>query len=254
MTTRYPYWVIVAVCVEICFQTTITWAQDTDTIDQANHLYSQNRYSEAAKLYEQVISNGRKNGHLHYNLGNTYFRMENYPKAILHYIKAQNLLPRNEDVEANLKHAIRQTEDHLGPQSPQGWAELFFWVQDFNLNEHMVCLFWVNLIFWVLMAINLQHKTIALSTLEYTRNLVLVFLVLVSISTGFRWRLETRSTTGVILPRQVGVHSGWSDSTPVLFQLHQGTVVSISQEKDNWYEIELPDEEKGWLIKTSVAR
>jgi uncharacterized protein YaiE (UPF0345 family) len=73
------------------------------------------------------------------------------------------------------------------------------------------------------------------------------------ISTGFRWHQETRRSIGVILPHQIDVHSGWNTTTVVLFKLHQGALVTITQEKEDWYEIELPGEKKGWTLKSNIA-
>ena len=251
MTFRNPYRAMLVIWAAILFFPAAIWGQISTQMDRANHLYNQSRYGEAVDLYEQLVAGSMKNGHLHYNLGNAYFRMENLPKAILHYVKAQNLLPRNEDVEANLEYALRQTEDHVGLKDSQDPSGIFFWTRDFSLIEHLLCLFWVNLIFWASMAVNLRRKTPAMRS---TRNFLLIVLVLVSISTGLRWHQETRQIPGVVIPQQVDVHSGWNSTTPVLFQLHQGTVVSISRDKENWYEIELPDAQKGWLLKSSVAK
>jgi tetratricopeptide (TPR) repeat protein len=250
VTTQYLHLKIFVVWVGVLFLPATLWGQVSIEINQANQLYNQNQFSEAAGMYERVIADGMKNGHLHYNLGNTYFRMGNLPKAILHYIKAQTLLPRNEDVEANREYAIRQTVDQLDGRNPHGLEAVLFWTRDLSLNEHRVGLFWINLVFWVSIAIGLRHPTPATQS---TRNILLAFLILVLVSTGFRWHQETHHTTGVILPSQIDVHSGWNAATVVLFQLHQGTVVSISQEKENWYEIELSDTKKGWTLKSNIA-
>ena len=224
--------------------------QVSDEINQANQLYNQNQFSDAAEIYERAITGGVKNGHLYFNLGNTYFRMGNLPKAILNYAKAQNLLPRDEDVKANLEYAIRQTVDQLDGRKSHALESILFWVRDLNLSEHLLALFWINLTFWITMAVRLRHQT---PTTQSARNILLAFLVLALISTGFRWHQETRQSIGVILPQQIDVHSGWDATTVVLFQLHQGTLISISQENENWYEIELADDKKGWTLKSNIA-
>ena len=227
-----------------------TWGQVSTEISQANRLYNQNQFGEAAEIYERVIAEGKKNGHLYYNLGNTYFRMGNLPKAILNYVKAQNLLPRNEDVEANLEYAVRQTVDPLDGRKPHTLESILFWVRDLTLSEHRTALFWINLAFWIAMAVRLRYQT---PSTQSARNILLAFLILALVSTGFRWHQETRQSIGVILPLQIDVHSGWNTTTVVLFQLHQGALVSISQEKENWYEIELPGAKKGWTLKSNIA-
>lgn len=226
------------------------WGQASTEINQANQLYNRNQFREAAEIYERMITSGIKNGHLHYNLGNTYFRMGDLPKAILNYAKAQNLLPRNEDVEANLGYAVRQTVDQLDGRKPHTWESILFWSRHLNLSEHQMALFWTNLNFWIAMAIWLRHQTPAT---QLAKNILLAFLVLALVSTGFRWHQETHQSIGITLPQQIDVHSEWNSTTAALFQLHQGTLVSISQEKENWYEIELPGEKKGWILKSNIA-
>jgi len=226
------------------------WGQVSTEISQGHQLYNQNQFGEAAEIYEQAITHGMKNGHLYYNLGNTYFRMGNLPKAILNYVKAQNLLPRDEDVKANLEYAIRQTVDQLDGRKPHALESILFWVRDVNISEHRMALFWINLAFWIAMAVRLHLRTPATQSV---RNILLAFLLLALVSTGFRWHQETHQSIGVILPQQIDVHSGWNTSTVALFQLHQGTLVSIVQEKENWYQIELSDEKKGWTLKSNIA-
>jgi len=250
VTTQYLRLKIFVVWVGVLFFPATLWGQTSTGISQANRLYYQSQFSEAAEIYERVIADGMKNGHLHFNLGNTYFRMGDLPKAILQYIKAQNLLPRNEDVAANLEYAIRQTRDQLDARNPHDLEAVLFWTRDFSLNEHRLILFWMNLVFWISMVIGLRHQNPATQS---ARNILLAFLILVLVSTGFRWHQETRQTTGVVLPRQIDVHSGRNAATAVLFQLHQGTPVSISQDKENWYEIELYEDKKGWTLKSNIA-
>ncbi len=98
--------------------------------------------------------------------------------------------------------------------------------------------------------VGLRHQTPATQS---ARNILLVFLVLALVSTGFRWHQDTHQSIGVILSQQIDVQSEWNATSVVLFQLHQGTLVSISQEKENWYEIELSDGKKGWTLKSNIA-
>jgi tetratricopeptide (TPR) repeat protein len=250
MTIRHLRFNIFILWVGLILLSSTAWGKPSSKITQANQFYHQNQFQEAAQLYEQAIAEGKENGHLYYNLGNTYFRIGNLAKSILNYAKAQKLLPRDEDVEANLEYAIRKTVDQLDGRKPHALESVLFWVRDLNLSEHRAALFSINLAFWIVMAIRLRHQTPATQS---ATNILLAFLVLALISTGFRWHQETRLSTGVILPQQVDIHSGWNASTAVLFQLHQGTLVSISQEKENWHEIELPDGKKGWTLKSNIA-
>ncbi len=230
---------------------TVGWSPPESVITRANQLYNQNQFQEAAELYEQVIAGGKKNGHLYYNLGNAYFRMGDLASAILHYVKAQNLLPRDEDIEANLEYALRQTVDQLDGRTPHALDSVLFWVRDLSLKEHGTALLWIHLGFWIALAVRLHHPTQATQT---ARNFLLAFLVLAVVSTGLRWQQETGSSIGVILPKQIDVHSGWNAGTVALFQLHQGAIVTLAREKEQWVELELPDGKTGWTLKSKIIR
>jgi tetratricopeptide (TPR) repeat protein len=56
-------------------------------------------------------------GKLEYDIGNTYFQLEQYPLAILYYKRAEQLMPRNEVVTKNLslarqKLGLKESENH----------------------------------------------------------------------------------------------------------------------------------------------
>jgi tetratricopeptide (TPR) repeat protein len=62
-------------------------------------------FNEALTIYMQLESDFNPdfgNGKLYYNLGNTYFQIEEYPWAVLYYLKSQALMPREKRVETNL--------------------------------------------------------------------------------------------------------------------------------------------------------
>ena len=81
----------------------------------ANDLYAKSEFQQAADSYESLIQRGINNGYLYYNLGNTYIRLGKIGPAILNYMNAQKLIPRNENLQANLNFAIQQTRDKISP-------------------------------------------------------------------------------------------------------------------------------------------
>ena len=103
--------------------------------DLGDNLYSKKQYAKSADAYETLIQKGVRNGYLFYNLGNAYIRMGETGSAILNYVRAKSLIPRDENLAANLKFAIQQTQDKIEPPPLRTLNILFFWVNDFSLNE-----------------------------------------------------------------------------------------------------------------------
>ena len=73
-----------------------------DLFRQANQLYNESAYDSAAAVYEDIINKGYSSAELYYNLGNTYYKLRNYPLAIFYYEKSLKLDPQNEDTKHNI--------------------------------------------------------------------------------------------------------------------------------------------------------
>lgn len=50
------------------------------------------------------------NGILYYDIGNTYFQLEDYPRAALYYYRALNLRPFDENVQKNLNLTLKKLD------------------------------------------------------------------------------------------------------------------------------------------------
>ncbi|MDO4930340.1 MAG: tetratricopeptide repeat protein [Bacteroidales bacterium] len=87
---------------------------------QADSAYAQSDYVLAARLYEEQLTKG-VNATLYYNLGNTYYRLNNYPQAILNYERALKLAPDDEDAAYNL--AVCRSKANIPESKP---SEMFF--------------------------------------------------------------------------------------------------------------------------------
>src|SRR2546430_2165903 len=80
-------------------------AADESGFAKANQAYSEGRFQEAADGYESLVQSGQWNANLFYDLGNAYYRLGNFGKAILNYERALALDPRHPEADANLRLA-----------------------------------------------------------------------------------------------------------------------------------------------------
>jgi Tetratricopeptide repeat. len=62
--------------------------------EQANVQYNQGNYDSARIMYEDILNKDLASVALYYNLGNTYYKLKDYPQAILNYEKALQLDPK----------------------------------------------------------------------------------------------------------------------------------------------------------------
>jgi tetratricopeptide (TPR) repeat protein len=246
---RYPNTLIFILFVFLTLLILPVQASDyRNEIVHANSLYSEKQYAKSVDAYESLIQDGVRNGYLFYNLGNAYIRMGKTGLAILNYVRAQNLIPRDENLVANLKFAIQQTQDKIEAPHLGTLNILFFWVKDFSLSELLYFSICLNFVFWCTLALWMFFPY-----LKIARNTLLFILMLSFISIAVKIKNESDLKLGVILSEKVEVKSGRSLDTITLFQLHEGALVNIVGKHDNWLEVRLNDKQKGWVPQNSLG-
>ena len=241
---------LISLFILLC-HTPLVHAEDfMNEVARANDLYASNNYRQAAYSYESLRERGLTSGHLYYNLGNTYIRLGKIGPAILNYIRAQKLIPRDENLQANLNFAIQQTRDKITPPPPDTLATLFFWINDLSMNENINLAFAINLAFWLALTAWFYFRT---DFLRLARNSTFFLLLLAFIAIGVKLNLESNSKTGVVLAKTVSVKSGLDASNITLFELHEGALVNITDERQGWIEVQLDSKQKGWIPKDSLG-
>jgi tetratricopeptide (TPR) repeat protein len=215
-----------------------------ETFVHANAAYDSGDYRRAAELYEELLRAGAENGHLLYNLGNAYLRSGELGRAVAAYRRSQALLPRDQDVAANLAFARRSAKDAVPAPGPSPVAAtLVFWHYSLSRAELLRLAVGFNLLFWGLLALRL-----AAPGSEAMRWLAGAALVLLLATGGsLLVRLAAPARLAVILPQEVDVHSGTGASSVVRFKLHAGCEVRLIERRDGWLRIALPDGEQGWI-------
>ena len=85
----------------------------TDLMAEANARYDREEYSEAIQLYESLVEDGYHDVALFYNLGNAHLGDGDLGRAVLGYLRARELSPRDPDVRTNLELARDLTVDRI---------------------------------------------------------------------------------------------------------------------------------------------
>lgn len=98
-------------------------ADDASLADAAKAAYDAGDLPTALALYQQLLdASPSPSAALHHNLADTYFRLADHPHAILHFLAALRLAPRDPDTAANLALAL-QTANVPPPPAPGPFLE-----------------------------------------------------------------------------------------------------------------------------------
>ena len=221
---------------------------------QADSAYINNDFASAVYLYENILTNQGESADVYYNLGNSYYKMDNIAKAILNYEKALLLNPGNGDIRFNLELAQSKTVDKVTPMS-----EMFFvtWTKSLvnTMNEKGWAKMGITTFIIMLAALALYFfsKKIALKKIGFIAALCLLLVCILSNVFASSQKSKAQShSTAIIMAPSVTVKSTPNEGGTDLFILHEGRKVNI---KDNtmreWKEIQLEDGNVGW-VPTSV--
>ncbi|MFH1740243.1 MAG: tetratricopeptide repeat protein [bacterium] len=217
---------------------------------EANDLYEKGSLAEARAGYEFLVDNGAKNGYIHYNLGNTYFRSGQLGKAILEYERSLEYLPRHPDIRHNLEFARNlMVDEELKPKDYGGTLGLVLgFHSQLNLRESLVCFLFVVWLAGIAYAVRILYPDSAVTRHTYWVRVGLVVLLVFGIlSVGLKiYRVEHRDR-GVVLAQTSDVKTGPDDTYSTAFTLHEGTAVRVGLQRPDWVQIRLANGLTGWL-------
>src|SRR5246500_3628518 len=97
-------------------------AQPDAEFAKANQEFAQGDFKEAISGYEALIRGGQSSANVFYDLGNAYFRVGDFGRAILNYERALALERHHPEATANLQ--IVRDEAHALELQPS-WLERY---------------------------------------------------------------------------------------------------------------------------------
>jgi tetratricopeptide (TPR) repeat protein len=215
---------------------------------EANRAYKENRYQQAIDGYLELLGLGYVNGHVYYNLANAYLRSGQLGRAILNYERAMVLIPRDADLEFNLRYALDQTRDAISP-TQNFLRQAFFWLDDLTFNELLWSFGVLNIVFWGILVMRLFARP---EWTYYLLIIMMIFWLVVGISLGMKWHQLGTDLRAVILTDEVDVLAGPDSNDTILFKLHEGTIIHRERIEDGWSLIRLAENKRGWIKSADI--
>ena len=223
--------------------------------EQADALYEQDKFAEAASIYETLLKTEGVAAEVYYNLGNCYYKMDEIPLAVLNYERAYLLEPGDEDIRANLALARGKTIDKVVPPS-----EMFFvtWWRD--LTHCMSIQVWTTLgiVAFILMLIGvLVYMFVTPITIRkvgvYGAMGLLVIVLVANLAALSQHLDQTHRNTAIILSPALTVKSSPSHTSTDLFLIHEGSkVLILDASMAEWMEIKFEEGKQGWVPAKSL--
>ena len=211
-------------------------------------------YDEAAQQYRGILRYSVRDPIVEYNLGNAEFRLGNLGQAILHYERARRLDPLDEDIRGNLEFARSLCFDRVEAR-PQTAAVRWLHVAQNRLGPDRQA--WAALLFawlaagWIAWGFSRPGRWSA------AHGWTLAALFLAVALTASSWYVTLERLEGgraaVVLEEVVEVLAGPSYNNPALFTVHEGLTLEIRSERDEWFQVSLPNGLNGWIAREAVG-
>jgi tetratricopeptide (TPR) repeat protein len=215
---------------------------------KANEEYKNENYPAAISLYDSINFIGLESSELFYNLGNCYYKKQDWANAIWHYEKALKLNINNESTLHNLEitklKIIDRVEDIPVLFYKKWWNNL---VHLFNETTWKIL---TLICMWIILIISLLNKSknykIKYSILTFSALALTFFFITQSLH-----QFNHNKTEAIIFSSSVVVNSAPTDKSSNLFSIHAGTKVELVDQIGNWINITLTNGNSGWIKESN---
>ncbi len=208
------------------------------TFAKANQAYASGNYEQAIELYRSLLNQGVITASIYYNLGNAYFKLNDWGRCRCAYERALLLAPRDPD----LAHNLALLKSKLPEEDPPTGA-ITKLANLFTVNELTVTWYLFYLLTCTLATIYAFKRKEILLWLSAGS----LFLLLVS---GSLWWVKYYGQPGspaVIIAQQAQLKNGPGNEFTDSIVLHSGSLVYVLNSRRDWTEILALGRVKAWI-------
>ncbi|MEE4114380.1 MAG: tetratricopeptide repeat protein [Desulfobacteraceae bacterium] len=224
--------------------------QDARTFMDGTEAYLKGDWPAAITAFESLADSGVDNGKLFYDLGNAYLKNDDLGRALLWYERALKRIPDDPDLRFNYDYALTLTKDERGQKESPLLRILFFWKYQLSPSTVRWLAIFLNGALWIALSVLIIRKK---RLLRPAVILVAAATLLFSATAIYNYVEAIHVRYAVILPEQVAVRSGFTDSATQLFVLHAGTRVRITRQTDTHLLIRYTADKIGWVKQSDVG-
>lgn len=245
---------IIFICIGLFAGFSIYAQESQNRLEQANSAYSSGNFETALELYQQEVAEKGESATIYYNMGNCYYRLNQIASCILFYERSLLLNPGNSDARFNLEIAKLKTVDRIEPVD-----EFFLTTWFRSIRNSMSTNEWsyFSIVCFILVIVGaflfFFSRKIVLKKIGFFSGLALIIFVIFGNIFAYQLKKElTNRDTAVIFSPTTTIKSSPDNSGTDLFNLHEGTKVTVKRKLGDWSEIETADGNVGWIRSKEI--
>ncbi|MFM1769538.1 MAG: hypothetical protein RJA22_2067 [Verrucomicrobiota bacterium] len=253
---RRVWWPATLLAAWLCAVPAVGAAGVDSLFDQANKLYEQGKYADAAAAYGQVVTTADGSATVWFNLGNAQFKAGQTGRAIAAWLQAEQLAPRDPAVRFNLAFARKRV---TGAETAPGplWQRT---LRSLTLNEWTVLAACVSWVWFTLLALREFQPALRPALRGYTFTAGAATLLLAGCLAA-AVAAQSRLRPGVVVVPEAILRSGPLDEARTLHPMRDGTEVTVLDMKPvgggpnpvSWLEVRDAAGRTGWAKADQFA-
>ena len=222
---------------------------------EANNFYNNSKYEKSVEIYLEILDSGHHSAELYYNLGNSFYKLNNIANSILYYEKSLKLNPKDKDVTNNLKMVNNGIIDDI-VKIP----ESFINNQLNNLSNYFSYASWGSILiifsflFLLVFIIYFFSKDPIVKRASFTSLFILVVLIGITLKISFNaYEKNYIEKYAIIFSTKIEIKSEPNERSENLLTLHSGTKVKIIDSfNEKWVKIKLVNGQEGWINNNEI--
>ena len=235
-------------CVLICLlAASPAFAQADAEYAKAAQEYAAGDFKRAIEDYESIVRSSKPSANLFYDLGNAYFRVADFGRAILNYERALALERNHPEARANLQIARDQARALELTPAPAERALRFATTNQFTTAAAVA--FWLG-------AFVLARSLFARRSGAATGLSILSLLVFggAAFAAYQRENGSNGKDLAIIIGSEVEARLATADNAHTVLTLPPGSEIKIHSMRGDWIYAALPNNLRGWLPAKSAER
>lgn len=222
------------------------FAQETEK--NAAEKYNSGDYLGAAEEYQLKAEAEPNNPYILYNLANSYFKSGDGDKALVYYLRAFKLLPRDADIRHNLAFALQATGQKL---VPDGMPDTVFNLYNYYSLAELkgLCALFAWLLAFSVLAYFFLGRGKRIKFVCFAAGALFVFF---AVWFSLRYPAGSQKLALVTVPR-AELRSGPGENFPVGLSVPRAHLLVIADSKGEWDYVNIKDtDSSGWVLKKSL--
>ena len=224
-----------------------------DLFQKSNEYYTNGDYQNAVNGYLDVLDSGFESAELYFNLGNSFYKLNNIPDSNFYYEKAKSISPNDDDILTNLIFAknLRIDKIEILPTTQMQNFKLsildLFSEKGWSIS--LISLIWFMSFAFIFYMISKDSK---FKRIYFTISIVFIILSSITLFINFEKKKLGEIKYAIVYDKEIEVWSEPNNISELKFLLHEGTKVKQLDVIEDWVNIQLENGTLGWIQSSSL--